>query len=122
MKNLRSIFLVLIIGLFSINGMAQSDITGTWNTGKDNTIVKIERQNGVYIGSIISSDNPKAKQGIVILKDLEPKIDSWTGKMYAPRRAEWYDVEISTSGNKMQLEMTVGFFSKSIEWTKHNPK
>lgn len=121
MKNLKSVFLVTMLSLFSITVFSQTDISGKWNTGDQNTIIEIVKQNGVYIGKIISSDNPKVKQGKVILKDVKPKKDSWTGQIYAPRRGEWYDTEISTSGNKMKLEMSVGFFSKTIEWTKHNP-
>lgn len=121
MKNLRSIVLATMFSLLSIAVFSQTDISGKWNTGDQNTIVEIEQQDGIYIGRIISSDNPKVKQGNVILKDVKPKKDSWTGKIYAPRRGEWYDAKISTSGNKMTLEMSVGFYSKTIEWTKHNP-
>lgn len=121
MKNLGNIFLVAILSLFSVAVFSQNEISGKWNTGDQNTIVEIGQQNGVYIGKIISSDNPKVKQGKVILKDVKPKKESWTGKIYAPRRGEWYDAEISTNGNKLKLEMSVGFFSKTIEWTKHNP-
>ena len=118
---MKNLFLAILMTLIGISVLAKSDITGTWNTGDQNTIIEIEQQDGVYIGKIISSDNPKVKQGKVILKDVKPKKDSWTGKIYAPRRDEWYDAKISTSGNKLKLEMSVGFFSKTIEWTKHNP-
>jgi uncharacterized protein (DUF2147 family) len=121
MKNLRIMILVTVLSLFSITVFSQNDISGRWNTGDQNTVIKIEQQDGVYIGKIISSDNPEVKQGKVILKDVKPKKDGWTGKIYAPRRGEWYDADITINGNKMKLEMSVGFFSKYIEWTMHNP-
>lgn len=120
MKNLRSVFLVTMLSLFSITVFSQTDISGKWNTGDQNTIVEIVQQNGVYIGKMISSDNPNVKLGKVILKDVKPQKAYWTGKIYAPRRGEWYDATISTRGNILKLEMSVGFFSKTIEWTKLN--
>ena len=121
MKNLRTMVLVTVLSLFSITVFSQPDISGKWNTGDQNTILEIEQQDGVYIGRIISSDNPEVKPGKVILKDVKPKNAGWTGKIYAPRRDEWHDAEISINGDKMKLVMSVGFFSKTIEWTRHKP-
>jgi uncharacterized protein (DUF2147 family) len=118
MKNFRSIFFVSMLSLFSITAFSQTDISGKWNTGDQNTLVEIVQQNGVYIGKIISSDNPKVKQGKVILRNVKAKKAGWAGEIYAPRRSEWYDAEISTSGNKLKLKMSVGFISKTVEWTK----
>ncbi|MBN2893734.1 MAG: DUF2147 domain-containing protein [Bacteroidales bacterium] len=121
MKNFKSMILVTVLSLFSITVFSQTGISGKWNTGDQNTIVEIKLEDGVYNGKIISSDNTEVEHGKIILKEVTPKKNSWSGKIYAIRRGEWFDTEISISGNKMKLEMSVGFFSKTLEWTKHNP-
>lgn len=118
MKNLGNIFLVLIISLFSMNSYAQSDLSGEWIVGEQNTVVKIEQQNGIYSGKIISSDNPKVKIGNLMVKELKETKDKWKGKAYSPKRKEWYDAEFIQKGNKLNIEIKVGFFSKTVEWTK----
>ncbi len=118
MKNLRNIFLVLTISLFSINSFAQSDLSGEYIVGEKNTIVKIEQHNSIYSGKIISSDNPKAKIGNLMVKELKHTKSAWKGKIYSPKRMEWYDAEFILKENKLNVEISVGFFSKTVEWKK----
>lgn len=118
MKNLRNIFLVLIISLFSMNVFAQSDVSGEWIVGEKNTVIKIGQQNGIYSGKIISSDNPNVKIGKLMVKELKQTNGTWEGKVYSPKRKEWYDAEVTQEGNKLLIEISVGFFSKTVEWTK----
>ena len=92
---MKNIFLILTFSLFSFSLFAQNDLSGNWNTGEKNTIIKIEQQNGVYIGKVVSSDNPEAKPGTLIMKDVKQKKETWTGKLYAAKRGEWYDAELS---------------------------
>ncbi|MBT3302314.1 MAG: DUF2147 domain-containing protein [Bacteroidetes bacterium] len=120
MKNLRNIFIMLTINLFTINSFAQSDLAGAWMVGGQNTIVKIEQQNDIYSGRIISSDNPKVKIGRLMVKDLKQTKGKWEGKVYSPKQKEWYDAEFTKKENKLNIEISVGFFSKTVEWTKHN--
>lgn len=118
MKNLRNVFLVLVISLLSINSFAQSDVAGDWIVGKQNTVVKIEKDNGLYIGKIISSDNPDAEIGKLLVKELKEEKDTWEGQIYAPKRKEWYEAEFLRIGDMLKIEITVGFFSKTVEWIK----
>lgn len=118
MKNLRNIFLVLIISLFSMNSFAQSDLSGEWIVGEKNTVVKIEQHNSIYSGKIISSDNPKVKIGNLMVKELRQTKGKWEGKVYSPKRMEWYDAEFTKKENKLNIAISVGFFSKTVEWTK----
>ncbi|MEZ7930725.1 MAG: hypothetical protein QMC21_04290 [Flavobacteriales bacterium] len=112
MKNLITM-LVLLIG---INSYAQSDISGEWKVGEKNTVIKIDQEKGV--GKIISSDKTKVEIGKLMVKDLKKKKGKWVGKVYSPKRKEWYDAELTNKGNTLNVEISVGFFSKTIEWVK----
>ncbi len=115
---MKSIFLMTIFSLIVSSLFAQSDITGTWNTGDQNTHVKIENQEEVLTGKIISSDNPKAKPGSLLIKEVKLKRGKWKGQLYAPKKEEWYDAEFTKKGNKLEIVISVGFMSKTVEWTK----
>jgi uncharacterized protein (DUF2147 family) len=120
MRNLRNGIIVVLMALFSITNYAQSpsDVDGEYTLGERNTVVKIEKQNEVYSGKIISSDNPKAKIGKLIIKDLKLKKGKWRGKIYAPKRKEWYDAEFTPKENSLEITIKVGFMSKTINWKR----
>ena len=114
MKNL-----ILIISiLYSFSVFAQADLSGVWATGDDNTKIEITEVDGQVTGKIKSSDNQKAKIGKVILKDLKEDGNRWSGRIYAARRGEWHDVEITPNTDALELKIRVGLFSKSLEWKK----
>lgn len=120
MKKLKNVITGILMTIFSFTSYAQSpsDIEGEYIVGKQNTVVKIERQEGVYTGKIISSDNPNVKIGKLMVKDLKGKKGKWKGKIYAPKRNEWYDAEFKNKRNKLYVEVSVGFFSKTVEWIR----
>ncbi|SDB50743.1 hypothetical protein SAMN03097699_1789 [Flavobacteriaceae bacterium MAR_2010_188] len=118
MKTLKNSFLLLAIGLLSLNSFAQSDVVGEWIVGEQNTIVKIEQHDDIYSGKTISSDNSNAEIGKLMVKELKKNKGEWKGKVYAPQRKEWYDAEFVTNGNTLDVKIKVGFFSKTIEWRK----
>jgi len=117
---MKNLILITALSIMSFSVYSQTDLTGQWNTGDHNTMVKIEQQNGVYIGKIVSSDNPKAKPGTIILKDIKTKKNGYSGKLYAPKQGEWYDGVINMNSNKLIIEISVGFFSKTVKWSKQN--
>jgi uncharacterized protein (DUF2147 family) len=113
----------LVVGLLMViasplYSQTQSPLLGIWDTGQENTHVEIFDEEGMLTGKIISSDNDKVKIGLVMLKDLEEKDGYWEGKIYSLRRKDWFDAEIRPNGNKLDLEVSTGFFSKSIKWKK----
>ena len=110
---------VLIFSLFYFFQLSNDfEIVGTWNTLEDNTKVQIVEQKGVFIGRIISSDNSKAQVGRLILKDLVKTGNTWSGKIFAVKRNEWYDVEISSKKNMLDLKVHIGFVNKTLTWEK----
>ncbi|MCP4552386.1 MAG: DUF2147 domain-containing protein [Bacteroidetes bacterium] len=120
MKNLKNVITVVLMTIFSITSHAQSpsDVAGEYIVGKQNTVVKIEQQEGIYTGEIISSDNPNAKIGKLMVKDLKEKKGKWKGKVYAPKRKEWYDAEFIPQGNTLAVQIKVGFMSKTMKWIR----
>jgi uncharacterized protein (DUF2147 family) len=118
MKKIRNVVVIIALGLFSLNSFAQAAVAGAWVVGKQNTVVKIEQNNGIYSGTIISSDNPKAKIGKLMVKDLNEKNGKWKGKTYSPKRKEWYDAAFIPKKNALDIKIKVGFFSKTIAWIR----
>ena len=120
MKNLRNVITVVLMTIFSITGYAQSNasLAGEYIVGEQNTIVKIEQQDAMYSGKIMSSDNSKVKIGKLMVKDLEQTRGKWKGKLYAPKRKEWYDAEFIPKENSLDVKIKVGSFSKTMEWIK----
>ena len=54
-----------------------------------------------------------------MLKDLKQKDQTWEAKIYAAKRQKWYDAVITPpKGNELEIEISVGFLSKTIEWRK----
>ena len=118
MKKIRNVVVLIAISLISLNSFAQADIAGKWVVGKQNTVVKIEQNDGIYSGIIISSDNSKAEIGKLMVKDLREKNGKWKGKTYSPKRKEWYDAAFIPKNNSLDIKIKVGFFSKTIEWVR----
>lgn len=120
MKKLRNVITVVLMTIFSITAYAQSNagLSGEYIVGEQNTIVKIEQHDDVYSGKIMSSDNAKVKIGKMMVKDLEQTRGKWKGKVYAPKRKEWFDAEFIPKKNTLDVKIKVGFFSKTIEWLR----
>lgn len=119
---MKNLILIAVFSVFGLSLYSQTDITGVWNTGDQNTLVKIEKVEDVFIGKIVSSDNPSAKIGNTLIKDVILKKGKWTGQMFAPRKGEWYDAEFKAKENILEIEISVGFMSKTLEWTKEEPR
>ena len=115
---MKNVTLILVFGIFSLTTFGQKALNGNWVANSDkNTIVKIVQDSGVYSGKILSSDNQKAV-GTSLIKDVKLKKDTYKGKIYAPKREEWYDAEFKVKGNTLEIYISVGFFSKTMKWIK----
>lgn len=105
-----------MIAVFGLS--AQSTPTGVWNTGQENSQIKITKVDGSYVGYLISSENPNAKIGRQMLKDFQAVGDKWEGKLYAPRKGEWFDAVLRLKGDLLIVKVGSGFWSKTLEWKK----
>ncbi len=111
-----TVLFVLLFGAISMN--AQSSLSGIWNTGQENTKIEIKTENGIYIGKIISSDNPNVKKETHILKEVKSESGKWKGKLYSLKKKKWFDAVLELKGSKLMVTVKSGWTSKTVEWTK----
>jgi uncharacterized protein (DUF2147 family) len=111
--------LIVVLSIFSIFQYSnEHSIVGTWNTLEDNTTIQILTHKEMLIGRIKSSDNTKAQVGRLILKDLVKSGNAWNGKIFAVKKNQWYDVEITSEKNSLRLKIQIGFVYKNLIWEK----
>lgn len=115
MKNTVITFILML----AVMGLkAQTKPVGIWNTGSDNTRVEIKELDGNLAGHILSSDNTSVEIGKQLLKDLQLAENGWKGKLYAPRRDEWYDATLEMKEDVLEITIGPGFLSKTVEWKR----
>lgn len=109
---------MIILLLFVVSMKAQTAPTGVWNTGTDNTKIEITEVDESYVGTLIASDNAKAKIGKQLLKDLTPNGEKWKGKLYAPKKDKWLNATLQEKGDVLHITVGSGFMSKTLKWKK----
>ncbi|MEM7373795.1 MAG: hypothetical protein AAF587_34550 [Bacteroidota bacterium] len=114
---MKLVFTVSIL-LFMTTLHAQQSVEGIWNTGNDNTKIEIAATNGVYEGTIVSSDNANAKIGKQLIKDVQSVDGEWKGKLYAAKRDKWMNAVLTTKNNQLILTVGEGWQSKTLEWSR----
>lgn len=117
MKVLTTLFLLIFSIVYT---SAQQSLEGLWKTGKEETIIEISFSSEQLMGKLKSSNNDKAELGKIILKDLRNEGSKWIGKIYAAKRKEWYNVEIISKEEVLELKISFGLLSKSLQWKKAN--
>ena len=110
--------LVLLNLLLSFFLTSANNIEGIWDANKDNTLVRIYEENNLYYGAIVSSDNPTAKKGTIILKDLKFESGKWVGKFYSIKFNRLFDAEIEVENKILKIKVSAGFISKTSLWQK----
>lgn len=115
---MKTTFLFFIILATTLTVNAQSPLEGHWNTGKENTVIDIQKVDEGFEGRIFSSDNPKAPQEKLIVKDVIKVGEAYEGKLYALKRGKWFDAVFSPKGEVLEIVVSAGFMKKTVEWTK----
>ncbi len=113
---MRKAFILLAL-FISLTALSQNEIVGTWDTGRENSIVEIYEDNGELFGKIISSDRAEVV-GKINLKNLQNKGDHWEGELFVFKRRSWYDVAIHKENETLFVVISIGFFEKEVEWPK----
>lgn len=114
-KYLTALFIILLTAL-SI--YAQNPIIGKWDTKNHGTIISVENVDGQLQGIIKSSGNPKAKEGTLIIRNLKENKDGYEGEIYSIKQGKWMDAEFTPMDNMMEVKVSVGFISKTVEWER----
>ncbi len=118
MKNTLKLVIALCFTTLAFSLNAQQAINGIWNTGQDNTLIEIKEKNGSYEGRVFSSDNNKAVIGNLFVKEVKSVSGKWKGKLYSPKKQEWFDAVFLIKGEKLTVTVKSGLMSKTVEWTK----
>lgn len=113
---MRKAFILLAL-FISLTALSQNEIVGTWDTGRENSIVEIYEDNGELFGKIISSDRAEVV-GKINLKNLQNKGDHWEGELFVFKRRSWYDAAIHKENETLFVVISIGFFEKEVEWPK----
>ena len=113
----KRLFVLFCILFCSTSTNAQTSIIGSWNTGKENSIVEIYENSGELFGKIISSDRAEVV-GKINLRNLDNKGDHWEGELFVFKRRSWYDVSIHEENDTLYLVISVGFFEKEVQWPR----
>lgn len=113
MKKISIVFAFLFL---TATLYAQQSIEGVWNTGKENTTVEFKRTDKGLEGAILSSDNAKAKIGLLIVKKLKKEKGLYKGKLYAVKKRKWLDATFERKGATLEILVSSAWGSKTIEW------
>lgn len=94
-------------------------IEGKWlaeNESTEITLSQVER--GVWQGVVTRSPMKPEMKGQQILSSIVKQSDGYKGKLYALKRAKYYDADIKVMEDTLEVEVKAGFLSKTIVWTR----
>lgn len=115
---MKKLLLPLLFLLGPLVSHAQHNLQGLWNTGKENTVVHVVQEDGGFVGKVASSDNSRAVVGKVVLKDIKPNGDHYTGQLFVVQQNKWFDVSLRPSASTLQLVVSAGLNQKKVEWAR----
>jgi hypothetical protein len=119
-----SVLLTLIVVVFSASISAQEKveplIKGVWLTGTDGGKIATYRKDGEWFGKLVASSNKDVQLGTEVLRNFTLVDGTWRGKVYSIKRDQLADATIEPSSDKLVIEVSIAFFSKTLEW--HNEK
>jgi uncharacterized protein (DUF2147 family) len=104
---------------FATLAKAQS-LEGLWNTGMENTIVKIKKTDNAYVGEVESSDNPQAAAGKIILKNIKKSDENYEGEIFVMKKQDWFNAKLDPKIDELVITVSAGIFKKIVKWKKIN--
>lgn len=110
--------LTLSLFLMAVTISAQTSIEGTWNIGKENTIINIIDTDGTLSATFVSSDNNKLEMGALFLKEVTSDGEGWKGKLYNVKKEKWYNVKFKLKNETIEAKVKAGIISKTLTWTR----
>jgi uncharacterized protein (DUF2147 family) len=94
-------------------------IEGKWLAKNKSTQIEISQtESGHWQGVVTSAPSKPELEGKQLLSAIVEAPGGYEGKVYAIKKAKHYDAEIKPVDNTLQIEVTAGFFSKTMIWTR----
>lgn len=119
-------------GAFAQSNAESARIEGEWLVHNKKSSVKVYKKEGQYFGELVWIDpeyNPNEKVrrealGTLILENLQPdgKAKYKNGRVYALPQDRHYDCNVEVKKNELIINISIGWFTKTLVWTKVNEK
>lgn len=116
---------LVLLSAFSFCSTAQTqslDIVGIWETQHEGTYVTITSSiTGKPVeGKILFSDKTEAPIGKQVLSNFKREGERWSVNLYSIERDKDYEGYVNRKGNKLIIDVSVLFVTKTIEWTERS--
>ncbi len=89
---------------------------GIWLTGTDDSKIATYQKGEQWFGKLVASNNEDAPLGIDVLRNFTFEDGQWRGEIYSIKRDQLADATIEPSSDKLIIEVSIAFFSKTLEW------
>ena len=120
MSHLRILLAISIVMLGLSSGVIAGEMEAArWWVGKHSTIVETYQKDGAWYGKIVESKDPEAPIGRDVVLNVRKVDGVWKGKFYAAMVDKALDLSVVPNGGEMKLQLKLGWFSKVLDWTKH---
>lgn len=116
-------YLIFAILSLPISLLGQdSSITGKWDAQTKGIIMEIYSSTNDLEGKVVSSEDKKAKPGMLVIRNLKESNGVWKGEFYVPRfGGTWMNVKMEPL-NQFTMNVTVSnwLMKKTKVWKKVN--
>ena len=116
---------LILLSLFSLLSFASEnslDVAGIWETQHKGTYVSIKTNalGKPVAGKVLFSDKEKVLIGTQVLSDFKKDGEQWSVTLYSIERDKEFEGLIHRDGDILNIEVSVLFLSKTIEWTERS--
>lgn len=116
---------LILLSLFSLLSFASEnslDVAGIWETQHKGTYVSIKTNalGKPVAGKVLFSDKEKVLIGTQVLSDFKKDGEQWSVTLYSIERDKEFEGLIHRAGDSLNIEVSVLFLSKTIEWTERS--
>ena len=128
MKMIKISLILLMVSMGTkVFSQTTDPITGEWYTAEKRSVVEIKGDSSgklqgtvIWISEDIKNDRAENLKGKILVRDITPtdKVNEYKGKMYLPRMDETRDAELKLDGDKLEITVSGGRRSRTIEWTR----
>ena len=119
---ISALILSLSFSLLSFASENSLDVGGIWETQHKGTYVSITTNalGKPVAGKVLFSDKEKVHIGKQVLSDFKKDGEQWSVTLYSIERDKEFEGLIHRDGDSLNIEVSVLFLSKTIEWTERS--